>query len=133
MLCKDYDVSSISGSEDEEERETSLHADLQRGPAGISKRKLYIQLQNGERISIWRSLILDESEHVSFEGNKSVVMDRAGNMHLNPEEVIEKLNYVLNEPRDNTKLRIVLLATGGHFAGCVFDGNSLVAHKTFHR
>ncbi|KAL0425881.1 UNVERIFIED_CONTAM: Ankyrin repeat and zinc finger domain-containing protein 1 [Sesamum radiatum] len=87
-LCKDYDVSSISGSEDEDERETSLPPDKQQESGGVSKSKIFIQLQNGERVSVWR---------------------------------------------DNTCLRIVLLARGGHFAGCVFDGNSLVAHKTFHR
>ncbi|GKB79264.1 hypothetical protein Tco_0946159, partial [Tanacetum coccineum] len=36
-------------------------------------------------------------------------------------------------PRDKTHFRVMLLASGGHFAGCVFDGNSVVAHKTFHR
>ncbi|XP_051144013.1 uncharacterized protein LOC127260338 [Andrographis paniculata] len=131
MLCRDNDVSSISGSENEDDREGSLHPRQESG--GISKKKLFIQLQSGERVSVWRTLILDESEHVSFENDKSIVMDRAGDVYLTPKEVIEKLKYVLHEPRDNTYLRIVLLARGGHFAGCVFDGNSLVAHKTFHR
>ncbi|KAJ9535320.1 hypothetical protein OSB04_un001572 [Centaurea solstitialis] len=48
-------------------------------------------------------------------------------------EVTEKLLNVINEPRDNTHFRVMLLASGGHFVGCVFDGNSVVAHKTFHR
>ncbi|XP_011090984.1 ankyrin repeat and zinc finger domain-containing protein 1 [Sesamum indicum] len=132
-LCKDYDVSSISGSEDEDERETSLPPDRQQESGGVSKSKMFVQLQNGERVSIWKGLLLDESEHVSFETDKSLVVDGAGDTYLTQREVIEKLKYVLHEPRDNTCLRIVLLARGGHFAGCVFDGNSLVAHKTFHR
>ncbi|KAL0379636.1 UNVERIFIED_CONTAM: Ankyrin repeat and zinc finger domain-containing protein 1 [Sesamum angustifolium] len=132
-LCKDYDVSSISGSEDEDERETSLPPDKQQESGGVSKSKIFIQLQNGERVSVWRCLLLDESEHVSFETDKLLVMDGAGDTYLTQREVIEKLKYALHEPRDNTCLRIVLLARGGHFAGCVFDGNSLVAHKTFHR
>ncbi|KAK6119409.1 hypothetical protein DH2020_046849 [Rehmannia glutinosa] len=132
-LCKDYDVSSISGSEDEDERETSLLAERQREFGGISKSKIFIELQNGERVSIWRNLLLNESENISFETDKSLVMDGAGVLYLTQREVIEKLKYILHEPRDNTRLRIVLLAKGGHFAGCVFDGNSLVAHKTFHR
>ncbi|KAL0464675.1 UNVERIFIED_CONTAM: Ankyrin repeat and zinc finger domain-containing protein 1 [Sesamum latifolium] len=131
-LCKDYDVSSISGS-DEDERESSLPREGQQESGGVSKRKIFIQLQNGERVSVWRCLLLDESEHVSFETDKSPVMDRAGDTYLTEREVIEKMKYILHEPRDNTCLRIVLLARGGHFAGCVFDGNSLVAHKTFHR
>ncbi|KAL8062538.1 hypothetical protein ABFX02_02G154000 [Erythranthe guttata] len=125
-LCQDFDVSSISGSEDEDERR-------QYEFGGISKRKVFVQLQNGERVSFWRCLLLDESEHISFETDKSLLMDVHGVINLTQGEVIEKLKYVLREPRDNTRLRIVLLATGGHFAGCVFDGNSLVAHKTFHR
>ncbi|KAG8391697.1 hypothetical protein BUALT_Bualt01G0214200 [Buddleja alternifolia] len=133
-LCKDYDVSSISGSEDEDDRETSLLADRQRGFGGISKVKIFIQLKNGERVSVWRCLLLDESENISFEGDKLLVMDEAGDkLFLTQREVIEKLKYIIHEPRDSTRLRIVLLARGGHFAGCVFDGTSLVAHKTFHR
>ena len=52
---------------------------------------------------------------------------------LNENEVIERLKSLTLEPRNNSSLRIVLLASGGHFAGCVFDGDELVAHKTFHR
>lgn len=133
LLCKDYDVSSISGSGDEDESDAYHHVDRPRESGGISKRKIYIQLQNGDRVSVWRSLILDESELISFDTDKSIVMDGAGDVYLTPTEVIEKLKYVLHEPRDNSNIRIVLLAMGGHFAGCVFDGNSLVAHKTFHR
>ncbi|KAK6119406.1 hypothetical protein DH2020_046850 [Rehmannia glutinosa] len=118
-LCKDYDVSSISGSEDEDERETSLLAERQREFGGISKSKIFIELQNGERVSIWRNLLLNESENISFETDKSLVMDGAGVLYLTQREVIEKLKYILHEPRDNTRLRIVLLAKGGHFAGYV--------------
>ncbi|KAL3814901.1 hypothetical protein ACJIZ3_016169 [Penstemon smallii] len=93
-----------------------------------------MQLQTGERVSVWRCLLLDESENISFEKDKSILLDDDGNkLHLTQKEVIEKLKYITHEPRDITRLRIVLLARGGHFAGCVFDGNSLVAHKTFHR
>ncbi|GER57484.1 ankyrin repeat and zinc finger domain-containing protein [Striga asiatica] len=132
-LCKDYDVSSISGSDDEDEREIGLLSDRQREFGGFLKSKILIELQNGERVSIWKCLLLDESENISFEDDKSVSTDRAGVTHLTQKEVSEKLKYVLREPRDGTCVRIVLLARGGHFAGCVFDGNSLLAHKTFHR
>ncbi|KAL0428990.1 UNVERIFIED_CONTAM: Ankyrin repeat and zinc finger domain-containing protein 1 [Sesamum radiatum] len=113
-------------------RESSLPPDRQQESGGVSKRKIFIQLQSG-RVSVWRCLLLDESEHVSFETDKSLVVDRAGDTYLTQREVIKKMKYILHEPRDNTCLRIVLLARGGHFAGCVFDGNSLVSHKTFHR
>ncbi|KAL8495454.1 hypothetical protein ACS0TY_019555 [Phlomoides rotata] len=131
-LSKDYDVSSISGSDNEDERETSL-PDRHREFGGISKNKIFIQLQNGERVSVWKCLLLSESERISFETDKSLDMDVGGVVYVTPKVVIEKLKYILHEPRDNSRLRIVLLARGGHFAGCVFDGNALVAHKTFHR
>lgn len=131
-MSKDYDVSSISGSDNEDERDTSLHG-RNREFGGISKNKIFMQLQNGERVSVWKCLLLNESERISFGSDKSLDMDVAGVMYLTPKVVIEKLKYVLHEPRDNSRLRIVLLSKGGHFAGCVFDGNSVVAHKTFHR
>ncbi|XP_022851681.1 ankyrin repeat and zinc finger domain-containing protein 1 isoform X1 [Olea europaea var. sylvestris] len=133
-LNKDYDISSISGSEDEDERETGHFDDRQHGFGGISKNKILIQLQTGERISIWKSLLVDESVSISFENDKSAVIDGRVHMpYLTDREVTGKLKSLICEPRDKTHLRIVLLARGGHFAGCVFDGNSIVAHRTFHR
>ncbi|KAL3616579.1 hypothetical protein CASFOL_039969 [Castilleja foliolosa] len=128
-LCKDYDVSSISGSEDEDEKENNRQHEF----VGISKRKIFMELQNGERVSLWRCLLLDESENILFETDRPLITNEAGVIYLSQREVIEKLKYIVREPRDSTCLRIVLLARGGHFAGCVFDGSSLVAHKTFHR
>ncbi|XLS56141.1 hypothetical protein HN51_005896 [Arachis hypogaea] len=48
-------------------------------------------------------------------------------------KVCERLKSLTLEPMNNSHLRIVLLASGGHFAGCVFDGDAVVAHTTFHR
>ena len=31
------------------------------------------------------------------------------------------------------KYWIILMTAGGHFAGAVFNGSSIVCHKTFHR
>lgn len=124
---KDYDVSSISGSEDEAEKGV--------GPKGANenfKQKLFLQLNTGERVSVWKSLLMNESENISYESD--IGEDIGGYMPcLRENEVIERLKSLIHEPRDNTHLRIVLLASGGHFAGCVFDGNKVVAHKTFHR
>lgn len=132
-LSKDYDVSSISGSDDEDERDTSLLGDRKREFGGLSKRKICIKLKDGEIVSVLKCLFLDDSDSISYDTDKPHFMDGAGVVYLTPREVIEKLRYIVHEPRDNSRLRIVLLARGGHFAGCVFDGNSLVAHKTFHR
>ena len=128
---KDYEVSSISGSEDEADKGAYPRNDAQKGSIGNIRQKLVIHLQTGERVSIWKSLVLSESESVSDENDKEVWNDYCGCLREN--EVIERLKTLVQEARDNTRFRIVLLSSGGHFVGCVFDGNSVVAHKTFHR
>ncbi|KAL6981831.1 hypothetical protein U1Q18_023449, partial [Sarracenia purpurea var. burkii] len=133
-LFKDYDISSISGSEDEVEKESLPPNDVHGRLSRSVKQKLFICLHGGERVSIWKCLLLDEAENILFENDKLFAADDGGFMHcLREKDVIEKLKLLIHEPRDNTHLRVVLLASGGHFAGCVFDGNSVVAHKTFHR
>ncbi|CAK9155671.1 unnamed protein product [Ilex paraguariensis] len=134
-LCKDYDISSISGSEeDDDDKESSLRNDLHRVLGERVRNKIFVHLRTGERLSVWKCLVLNESEYISLENDRSVAVDDGGyKPSLTEREVTEKLKYLIHEPRDNTRLRIVLLARGGHFAGCVFDGNSVVAHKTFHR
>ncbi|XP_049408286.1 uncharacterized protein LOC125871681 [Solanum stenotomum] len=133
-LCKDYDLSSISGSDDEDEKESGQSNDLQRRIVGDIKNKIFLKLHNGEILSLWKGLLLNESESILFENKKALAADDIRNrICLTENEVTKKLKYLIHEPRDNTHLRIVLLARGGHFAGCVFDGTTAVAHKTFHR
>ncbi|KAF1001389.1 uncharacterized protein LOC141705637 [Apium graveolens] len=132
-LFKDFDVSSISGSDDEDEdRVGGIHKATNGGMVEGSKRKVFLHLQTGDTVSVWRNLIMDESQRVAFENDKPVFFE-SDLPHLSEREVIEKLNNLIREPRDNTHFRVVLLVRGGHFAGCVFDGNSVVTHKTFHR
>ncbi|XP_015078718.1 ankyrin repeat and zinc finger domain-containing protein 1 [Solanum pennellii] len=133
-LCKDYDLSSISGSDDEDEKESGHSNDLQRRIVGDIKNKIFLKLHNGEILSLWKGLLLNESESILFENKKALAADDIRNrIYLTENELTKKLKYLIHEPRDNTRLRIVLLARGGHFAGCVFDGTTAVAHKTFHR
>lgn len=133
-LCKDYDLSSISGSDEEDEKESGQSNDLQRRIVGDIKNKIFLKLHNGEILSLWKGLLLNESESILFENKKALAADDIRNrICLTENEVTKKLKYLIHEPRDNTRLRIVLLARGGHFAGCVFDGTTAVAHKTFHR
>nr|CAD1831200.1 unnamed protein product [Ananas comosus var. bracteatus] len=133
-LFQDLEVSSISGSEDE----------LENGPApnwGSSgkgkeefKRKLFFRLHSGDTVSLYRCLLLDESEDLLFNSNSSDHTGISGHMsYVEESELINRLKCLISEPRDKTHLRIILLTSGGHFAGCVFDGNSILAHKTFHR
>ncbi|WOG95466.1 hypothetical protein DCAR_0414785 [Daucus carota subsp. sativus] len=132
-LFKDFDVSSISGSDDDDDDRTGgIHKATYCGVVEGSKRKLYLHLQTGGTISVWRNIIMDESQRIAFENDKPVFLE-SDLPHFTEKEVIEKLNNLIHEPRNNTHFRIVLLARGGHFAGCVFDGNSVVTHKTFHR
>ncbi|VFQ94634.1 unnamed protein product [Cuscuta campestris] len=136
LLCKDYDISSISASDDDDDRETVLRTDFYPGLPGVLKNKLFIQLQTGEIVSLWKSLLLKESDHILFENVKPFATndnDATIMLYLREREVIEKLKYLIHKSRDNAPIRIVLLARGGHFAGCVFDGSSVLAHKTFHR
>ncbi|XP_017696591.1 ankyrin repeat and zinc finger domain-containing protein 1 isoform X2 [Phoenix dactylifera] len=133
-LFEDLDVSSISGSEDEfEERSISNTGMSAKGREGVGQ-KLYFRLHSGDTVSVWRCLLLDESEDLQFGSNQSVHTGNAGyTSNIEEDKLIGRLKGLVCEPRDKTYLRIVLLISGGHFAGCVFDGNSIIAHKTFHR
>ncbi|KAJ0665703.1 putative ankyrin repeat-containing domain-containing protein [Helianthus annuus] len=133
-LLKDDDIiSSISGSDDEDNREFGGHGGLSRGLLGSTKQKVSIRLPNGESISFWKCLLLGDDEKIRFEHDLSRPIKDDDTPFLTVREVIEKLLNVINEPRNNTCLRVILLASAGHFAGCVFDGNTVVTHKTFHR
>jgi hypothetical protein len=124
-FVKDYDVSSIAGSEsndDDDSENESRGQNVVPNKSGVSlKQKLFISLQTGHRVSVWKSLIMIVSENVLYEDEQV------------QKNLAERLKSLTVEPRDNTRLRIVLLASGGHFTGCVFDGDTIVTHKTFHR
>lgn len=124
-FVKDYDVSSISGSESDDDSEVESQSQIaardKSSESFIIKQKLFFRLQTGQRVSVWKCLIMNVTENVLYENEKA------------ESELVEKLKSLSVEPRDNTHLRIVLLASGGHFAGCIFDGDAVVAHKTFHR
>lgn len=128
---QDDDISSISGSEDEDEKESYNWKYLHNASGESLKHKLFIRLLTGDRVSVWKCLFLDESENILYENDKLAL--NGNDKCLKESEVIEKVKSFIHEPRDNTHLRIILLASGGHFAGCVFDGTFVVAHKTFHR
>ena len=98
----------------------------------ILKQKLYIRLPSGKVISVWKCLILEDSEDVSYENSRKN-FSSGDKREIVEDTLIRRLNCFVREPRDRTRFRIVLLTCGGHFAGCVFDGNAVVAHKTFHR
>lgn len=134
-FSKDFDdVSSISGSEDEDDRGPRAWNNTSDMLVQSIKQKISVGLLSGGKVSIWKCLLLKDFENISYENNQIVVFDDKKHVPCFTDfDVVEKLKALIHEPRDNTHLRIVLLASGGHFAGCVFDGNTVVAHKTFHR
>ncbi|XP_072958195.1 uncharacterized protein [Typha angustifolia] len=131
-LFEDMEISSISGSEDELENGPISNQGLSGKGREEFRQKLYFRFNSGDTVSVYRCLLLDESEE-PFGNNKLNVGISGCTSYVEDTELINRLKHLISEPRDKRHLRIVLLACGGHFAGCVFDGNSIIAHKTFHR
>lgn len=130
-LFEDGDISSLSGSNDESENELKSDKAAVAREKEVFRKKIHILINSGDIVSIWKCLLLKESEVLSCENNPS--SKENDSLCVADDELINRLKCLISEPRDKTNLRIVLLASGGHFAGCVFDGNAVVAHKTFHR
>ncbi|TVU16075.1 hypothetical protein EJB05_39623, partial [Eragrostis curvula] len=129
-LFDDLEISSVSGSEDEAENVPSSDRGLSVRGKEEFRKKLYFRRHSGDTVSIWRGILLKEQEEPFFDC-KSGQMESSS--CVQEDEIINRVKRLASEPRDGSRLRIVILTSGGHFAGCVFDGNSIVAHKTFHR
>ncbi|GAB2232208.1 hypothetical protein Droror1_Dr00011235 [Drosera rotundifolia] len=130
----DFDVSSISGSEDEDDKGSNSWNNVNGRPGSSSRHKFFVCLHTGEKVSVWKNFVLNDSEDISHDIDQLRLAEKDGPAGFIKEtDLIEKLKSLVNEPRDGRNLRVVLLASGGHFAGCVFDGGKVVAHKTFHR
>lgn len=136
-FLKDDDISSISGSDEESDDPITCGWQTQTESVNRSmnmKNQILISLQSGEIVSIWRNLFLGDREDLLPEHNNSMVKENdAKGLALADKEVIARLQSLVKESRDQKNLRVVLLASGGHFAGCVFDGNNILSHKTYHR
>ncbi|XP_062226508.1 uncharacterized protein LOC133924809 [Phragmites australis] len=129
-LFDDLEISSVSGSEDELEIGPASDRVLSVKGREEFRKKFYFHHQSSDKVSIWRCILLKEHEEPFFDC-KSGQMESTS--CVPEDEMINRVKRLTCEPRDASHLRIVLLTSGGHFAGCVFDGNSIVAHKTFHR
>lgn len=129
-LFDDLEVSSVSGSEDETENVTASDRGLSIRGKEEFRKKLYFRQNSGDTVSIWRCLVFKEQEEPFFDCKS----DHMGStLCVQEDEIINRVKRLTCEPRDASHLRIIILTSGGHFAGCVFDGNSIIAHKTFHR
>ncbi|GAQ84657.1 hypothetical protein KFL_001990100 [Klebsormidium nitens] len=110
------DIESISGSESEDEAERS-------GAKQPSHRSARIAFQTSASVpfSIWRCLIGGEKEQL-FGFHDKV---------LSADETIASLKALADPGRGPW---VVLLLSGGHFAGAVFDSKGQVlVHSTAHR
>ncbi|KAK3728093.1 hypothetical protein RRG08_022143 [Elysia crispata] len=119
------DVSSISGSDDEdsddqngdatdlENQTPSLEIEVQ-GLSSARQReqqKVYFKNENGDLISVHRCL-LHHKKNPIYEAN-------------------ELISAVAELPKKSKWA--VLMVTCGHFAGAIFNGKEILEHKTFHR
>eukprot|EP00252_Welwitschia_mirabilis_P012148 TRINITY_DN2701_c0_g1_i3.p1 TRINITY_DN2701_c0_g1~~TRINITY_DN2701_c0_g1_i3.p1 ORF type:complete len:596 (+),score=123.56 TRINITY_DN2701_c0_g1_i3:55-1788(+) len=136
-FSKADDISSISGSDEESDDADGSRklpeSKLSNQPAAI-RNKLLIKLASGEHVSVWTSLILDDNEELLVKKDGSAAIENdCKDSTVENKTIIQRLKHLVREPQYEKSFRVVLLASGGHFAGCVFNGNRIIAHKTYHR
>ncbi|XP_070584865.1 tRNA endonuclease ANKZF1 [Erythrolamprus reginae] len=114
------DVSSISGS-DSSDSESTSESEAQsclngerKGTSYCNPRSQRVLFKNSEAqlISVFRCVLLNTTKGSLEE----------------PADLLASLQR--QNPRTSW---VILMAGGGHFAGAVFQGNEILAHKTFHR
>ncbi|CAD6342325.1 unnamed protein product [Miscanthus lutarioriparius] len=115
-LFDDLEISSVSGSEDEQENGPASERVLSVKGKEEFRKKLYFRRASGDTISIYRCMLLKEHEEPLIDC-KSGQMDNAS--CVPEEEMINRVKRLTCEPRDVSHLRIVILTSGGHFAGYV--------------
>jgi hypothetical protein len=98
------DVSSISGS-DSEEKDGSESSVM---CLSFRLPKVYFTGDDNLLYSIYKCIAPDQKAEKSFS--------------------IKQLWAVVDNP-----VWVIIMLSGGHFAGAIFQGNDIIAHKTFHR
>ncbi|VAH34999.1 unnamed protein product [Triticum turgidum subsp. durum] len=132
-LFDDLEVSSVSGSEDErEDVPASDHRLSVKGKEDFRK-KLFFHGHSGDIVSFWRCVLFKEHEEPFFDCKSGKMESHGSTSYVHEDEMINRVKQLACEPRNASHLRIIILTSGGHFAGCVFDGNKILANKTFHR
>lgn len=125
------ELSSISGSdtsetESDDEDDFSLEGTAQTLPENPLDSEEYRE----RRVKHDRShpkIFLSNSEKCVFSLYRAVVYS-SKNI---PEEKATLMNRLSNLTEESSW--VILMTAGGHFAAAVFEGDSVVAHKTFHR
>jgi hypothetical protein len=130
LFCVAGELSSISGS-DTSESESDKDDFAMEGTAPTIPENLLVDIETSEgKAKHERShpkLFLCNSDNCVFSVYRAT-MYSPKNI---PEEEIELINKLKKLPEES--LWMILMTAGGHFAAAVFDGDSVVAHKTFHR
>ncbi|KAM0841686.1 hypothetical protein ACQ4PT_058868 [Festuca glaucescens] len=132
-LFDDLDVSSVSGSEDELDNVPASDHRLSVKGKEEFRKKLFFRGHSGDTVSFWRCVLFKEHEEPFFDCKSAAMESHGSTSFVHEDEMISRVKHLACEPRDASRLRIIILTSGGHFAGCVFDGNKILANKTFHR
>ncbi|KAM0891168.1 hypothetical protein ACQ4PT_026568 [Festuca glaucescens] len=132
-LFDDLDVSSVSGSEDELDNVPASDHRLSVKGKEEFRKKLFFRGHSGDTVSFWRCVLFREHEEPFFDCKSGTMESHGSTSFVHEDEMISRVKHLACEPRDASRLRIIILTSGGHFAGCVFDGNKILANKTFHR
>ncbi|XP_047069599.1 uncharacterized protein LOC124677680 isoform X2 [Lolium rigidum] len=132
-LFDDLDVSSVSGSEDELDNVPASDHRLSVKGKEEFRKKLFFRGHSGDTVSFWRCVLFKEHEEPFFDCKSGTMESHGSTSFVHEDEMISRVKHLACEPRDASRLRIIILTSGGHFAGCVFDGNKILANKTFHR
>ncbi|KAM6179151.1 tRNA endonuclease ANKZF1 [Rhynchocyon petersi] len=112
------DLSSISGSEDSD---LASEEDLQI----LSEKRAEFEKPNQQ--TFHHHKVLFQNAQGQFLSAYRCVLGP----HQVPPEKVELL--MQNLQSGGPRYFVVLMATAGHFAGAIFQGREVVAHKTFHR
>ncbi|KAI5062222.1 hypothetical protein GOP47_0022761 [Adiantum capillus-veneris] len=133
---KDDDVSSISGSEEDDidssdEGEANHHKSF-----STSKLQNYVSVMlpsSDEIATFWKCVVSRDNERLSKHEDK---IGLGGRDLVSEEALLQRLKkFIPREGPEESSLWAILLLRGGHFAGCVFEckKGSILAHKTYHR
>ncbi|KAI5745224.1 hypothetical protein M8J76_009354 [Diaphorina citri] len=98
------DVSSISGSDNEEEDVETFGFQLHR------QAKILFENSDGQVVSLFRCLLYDKKEQQPKD-----------------EEIIQLAQKSVEDPH-----WMIIMLSGGHFAAAIFKGAEPILHKTFH-
>ncbi|XP_062507933.1 tRNA endonuclease ANKZF1-like [Corticium candelabrum] len=104
------DVSSISGSDTESRDTSELDSSVQSPDRRLSSRlpKMYFTGADKLLYSLYKCVVSSRKTDESYS--------------------LVQISSVVDNP-----VWVIVMLSGGHFAGAVFNGSTVVAHKTFHR